>query len=77
MVEDEAVPDRSGNLDAPAPGAARTDGAMSERAKTTRSEFWTSRERDALVLGAVGAALLGTALAARALRRPLRLLGRL
>lgn len=77
MVEDEAVPDRRGNLDAPAPGAARIDGAMSERAKTTRSEFWTSRERDALVLGAVGAALLGTALAARALRRPLRLLGRL
>ena len=77
MVEDEAVPDRRGNLDAPAPGAARIDGAMSERAKTTRSEFWTSRERDALVLGAVGAALLGTALAARALRQPLRLLGRL
>ena len=76
MVEDEPRPDRRGNLDGPAPGRARIDGEAGERVKTTRSEFWTSRERDALVLGLAGMALLGTGLAARALRGPLRLKGR-
>ncbi|TFZ59360.1 SDR family NAD(P)-dependent oxidoreductase [Methylorubrum sp. Q1] len=76
MVQDGPVPDRRGNLDGPVPGPARIDGDARARAKTTRSEFWTSRERDALVLSVAGAALLGTALAARALRGPLRLLGR-
>ena len=76
MVEKEPVPDRRGNLDAPVPGGAIIDGAARERTKATRSEFWTSRERDTLVFGLAGAALLGTALAVRALSKPLRLLPR-
>lgn len=55
----------TGNLDAPAPGPARIDGRFARRAKATRSEFWTSGQRDLAVLALCGGALLGAAALAR------------
>lgn len=75
QLEDTEEPDRTGNLFKPAPGEAAVDGRFSSRTRTSRHEFWTSRERDLLVAGMAGAALLG--LASAAALAPRRLLRRL
>lgn len=75
QLEDTEEPDRTGNLFKPAPGEAAVDGRFSFRTRTSRHEFWTSRERDLLVAGMAGAALLG--LASAAALAPRRLLRRL
>ena len=76
MLSDEAAADRRGNLDAPVPGPAAIDGPAVDRTKTTRTEYWTSRERDLLVLGLAGAFLLGGAALARVASAPRRMLTR-
>lgn len=50
-----------GNLFEPAPGGAVIDGRFGDRTEPTRSEFWTSRERDFLVMGLTGALVVGFA----------------
>ena len=74
MLADEPARDRRGNLEAPVPGPAAIDGPAIGRAKTTRTEYWTSRERDALVLGVAGLFVLGGAALARLARSPRRAL---
>lgn len=69
------LPERAGNLDTPVPGDVGIDGSFGARTKRTRTEFWTSRERDLLVAGLAGVALVGLAGAA-ALAAPRRLLRR-
>ncbi|MER2267700.1 SDR family oxidoreductase [Methylobacterium oxalidis] len=76
QLEEEPVPDRAGNLFEPVPGVVGSEGRFGDRMKRTRSEFWTSRERDLLVLGLAGVATLGFAGLAAAARAPRRLLGR-
>ncbi|WP_336491505.1 SDR family oxidoreductase [Methylobacterium nigriterrae] len=76
QLEDEPAPDRAGNLFEPVPGAVGIDGRFGERTKHTRSEFWTSRERDLLVLGLTGAAILGLSGLAAIARVPRRLIAR-
>ncbi|AWN37189.1 SDR family oxidoreductase [Methylobacterium radiodurans] len=75
QLEDAEKPDRAGNLFEPAPGDAAVDGRFSSRMRTTRHAFWTSRERDLLVAGVAGAALLGLAGAVALATAPRRLLG--
>ena len=77
QLEDRERADRTGNLFEPAPGDAAIDGRFSERTRTTRREYWTSRDRDLLVAGMAGIAVLGLAGAVAAARAPRRLLGRL
>ena len=76
MMTEEKLPERAGNLDAPVPGEVGIDGRFSARTKRTRTEFWTSRERDLLIAGLGAAALLGLAGAAVLARGPRRLLPR-
>ncbi len=59
----DPAPDRTGNLDEPAEGAAAIDGPSTDRVQSTRSEIFTSRQRDLLKAGAAGI-LLGTGAAA-------------
>ncbi|WP_375463278.1 SDR family oxidoreductase [uncultured Methylobacterium sp.] len=73
----DALPDRAGNLDAPVPGDVGIDGRFTARTKRTRTEFWTSRERDLLVAGLAGVVLVGLAGAAAIASAPRRLLPRL
>ncbi|MGU3539468.1 SDR family oxidoreductase [Methylobacterium sp. A54F] len=77
QLDAEPMPPREGNLFAPVAGEPGIDGRFGDRTKTTRSEFWTSRERDLLVAGIAGCALLGVAGAAALARAPRRLLARL
>lgn len=60
---------REGNLDEPAAGPAAIDGRFSDRVKGTRTQFYTSRQRDAAKLGGLAAlaaaALTGFWLATR------------
>ncbi|GJE43913.1 hypothetical protein AEGHOMDF_3093 [Methylobacterium soli] len=58
------------------PGEVGIDGRFGSRTKATRSEFWSSRERDLLVAGLAGATLLGFAGLAALARAPRRLLPR-
>lgn len=76
MTADD-VPDRPGNLDAPVPGDAGIDGRFGERTKRTRTEFWTSRDRDLLLAGLAGLAFVALAGAAALAAAPPRLLPRL
>ncbi|MEA1832437.1 SDR family oxidoreductase [Methylobacterium durans] len=76
QLEERPVPDRAGNLFEPVPGDVGTDGRFGDRTRRTRSEFWTSRERDLVVLGLAGVAAIGVAGLAAAARAPRRLLGR-
>ncbi|MDP4023318.1 SDR family oxidoreductase [Methylobacterium sp. NEAU 140] len=71
------APDKAGNLHEPVPGEVGIDGRFSERTKATRTAFWTSRERDFLVMGVAGLALVGLAGAAALARAPRRLMRRL
>jgi NAD(P)-dependent dehydrogenase (short-subunit alcohol dehydrogenase family) len=77
QLEEAERADRTGNLFAPAPGDAAIDGRFSGRTRTTRREYWTSRDRDFLVAGLAGVAVLGLAGAIAAARAPRRLLDRL
>ena len=54
-----AVPE--GNLFEPVPGDPGIDGRFGDRTKTTQTEFWTSRNRDAALAGVVGLGVLGVA----------------
>jgi NAD(P)-dependent dehydrogenase (short-subunit alcohol dehydrogenase family) len=80
QLTDAPAPDKAGNLFDPVPGDVGIDGRFGARTKTTRSEFWTSRERDLLVAGLAGATILGfaglAALARTRRRLPRRLLPR-
>ncbi len=61
--------DKRGNLDEPVAGPAAIDGRFTDRVKTTRSQFYTSRQRDAAKLGGLtllaAAAVTGIVAAAR------------
>jgi hypothetical protein len=48
-----------GNLFKPATGPALVDGPFPERMQPTMTEFWTSRQRDAVMGGLAGLAVLG------------------
>ena len=48
-------PAKRGNLDEPAAGPAAIDGRFTDRVKPTRSQFYTSRQRDFLKLGGLAA----------------------
>ncbi|GBU19601.1 MULTISPECIES: SDR family oxidoreductase [Methylobacterium] len=74
QLSDGAMPDRKGNLFEPVPGPAATEGRFGDREKPTRTEFWTSRERDLLMLGVAGSVFLGSAAVAGLLSAPRRLL---
>ena len=76
QLTDETAPDKAGNLYDPVPGDVGIDGRFSERTKTSRGEFWTSRERDFLMMGVAGLAVAGLAGAAALARGPRRLLSR-
>ncbi|TXM70565.1 SDR family oxidoreductase [Methylobacterium sp. WL120] len=76
QMTDEDMADRAGNLDAPVPGDVGIDGRFGDRTKATRTAFWTSRERDLLMAGFAGIALVGLASAAAVARAPRRLLPR-
>ncbi len=67
LVDQEAPTTPEGNLFAPVPGDPGIDGRFAERVKSTRREFWTSRQRDTALAGMVGLGVLGvTTLAAPA-----------
>jgi len=57
--ETPSVPE--GNLFAPVPGDPGIDGRFTDRVKSTRREFWTSRDRDAALAGLAGFGALGVA----------------
>lgn len=76
QLEEAEKPDRAGNLFEPVPGEAAIDGRFSTRTRTTRQEFWTSRDRDLLLTGVAGAAILGFAGMVALASAPRRLLGR-
>lgn len=76
QLEEAEKPDRAGNLFEPVPGKAAIDGRFSTRTRTTRQEFWTSRDRDLLLTGVAGAAILGFAGMVALASAPRRLLGR-
>lgn len=59
------IPERPGNLDAPVPGPAAIDGRATDRVLPTRTEFFTSRQRDALLLAATGGIVVLSALLPR------------
>jgi hypothetical protein len=52
------------------------DGRFSDRTKSTRSAYWTSRDRDLLVAGLTGVVALGLFGVATLARAPRRLLPR-
>ncbi|MCK8787972.1 SDR family oxidoreductase [Roseomonas sp. NAR14] len=70
QLGDRPPPHPEGNLFAPVPGDPGVDGRFGQRVKPTRTEYWTSRHRDAAVAGAAALGLLGLA----ALAAPVRLL---
>ncbi len=80
LEEHEAPKVPEGNLFIPVGGDPGVDGRFADRVKSTRREFWTSRQRDTALAGLVGLGVLGvTALAAPAImvagllsRAPLR-----
>ncbi|MCJ2091779.1 SDR family oxidoreductase [Methylobacterium sp. J-072] len=72
QLSDTTIPDMQGNLYDPVPGEVGIDGRFTDRMKTTRGEFVTSRTRDLAVGGLAGLALLGLAAAAVAATRPRR-----
>jgi hypothetical protein len=76
QLTDEPAPDKAGNLFAPVPGPVGIDGRFSDRTKTTRSAYWTSRDRDLLVAGLTGVVALGLFGVATLARAPRRLLPR-
>lgn len=49
------APDKPGNLNEPARGPAVIDGRFADRVKDTRTQFYTSRQRDAAKLGGLAA----------------------
>jgi NAD(P)-dependent dehydrogenase (short-subunit alcohol dehydrogenase family) len=51
----DPVPDRAGNLDQAVPGPAQIDGPWPDRVKSTRTEIFSSRQRDLLKAGTAGA----------------------
>ena len=53
-----ATGSKTGNLDAPVPGPARIDGDATDRAISSRREFFTSRQRDMLKIG-IGGGIAG------------------
>ncbi len=59
QLDGEAPPAPEGNLNHPVPGDPGVDGRFGDRVKRTRSEFWTSRNREALLAGLLGAGALG------------------
>lgn len=65
------IGDKPGNLGEPVPGPARIDGDSTDRAITTRGEFFTSRQRDLLKAGVAGGLLAGGAAAGFGLSRML------
>lgn len=69
--------DRPGNLDEPVAGPAAIDGRWSDRVLATRSEYFTSRQRDGIrlaLVGGVGAlAAVGAASLMSRLASPARL----
>ena len=77
QLTDAPAPERAGNLTEPVPGDVGIDGRFRDRTKTARSEFWTSRERDFLVMGLAGLAVVGLAGAAALAGAPRRLLSRM
>ncbi len=76
----EPAAPQSGNLDAAVAGPAAIDGRFTDRVKATRSQFYTSRQRDVAKLGGLAAlaaaGLTGLWIAAREPRRPRRKPGR-
>jgi short-subunit dehydrogenase len=50
----EPIPERAGNLDEPAAGSAAIDGRSTARVSPTRTEFFTSSQRDAFLMAAAG-----------------------
>lgn len=76
QLTDEPAADKSGNLFEPVPGDVGIDGRFGARTKATRSEFWTTCDRDVLFAGLAGAGLvglLGVATIARRLTQSRRL----
>jgi NAD(P)-dependent dehydrogenase (short-subunit alcohol dehydrogenase family) len=63
------IGDRPGNLDQPVPGPARIDGDSTDRAISTRGEFFTSTQRDLLKAGIAGGLLASGAAAGFGLSR--------
>ncbi|KQO49777.1 short-chain dehydrogenase [Methylobacterium sp. Leaf86] len=61
----EPIPERIGNLDAPVLGPAAIDGRATDRVVSTRTEFFTSRQRDAFLLAASGGVIALSALLPR------------
>ena len=55
------MPARDCNVEHPAPGPTAIDGHFSERVRSARSQFYTSRQRDGVKLGGL-AALAGAGL---------------
>jgi len=73
QLTDAPAPDKAGNLFEPVPGPARIDGRFTDRTETTRSEYWTSRERDWALAGLGGIAAIGFVGALALARGPRRL----
>ncbi len=65
QLEDRPVSHPDGNLFEPIPGERGVDGRFSDRVRHTRTEFWTSRQRD-VFYGAIATGLAGASLAAAA-----------
>ena len=63
------IGDKPGNLDHPVTGPARIDGDSTDRAISSRREFFTSTQRDLLKAGIAGALLTGGAAAGFGLSR--------
>ncbi len=62
QLQDGEVPTTpEGNLFQPVGGDPGIDGRFGDTVKSTRTEFWTSRSRDALLAGLLGAGVLGAA----------------
>ena len=61
QLDGEAPATPQGNLYDPVPGDPGIDGRFGDKVKSTRTEFWTSRNRDALLAGLLGAGALGAA----------------
>lgn len=61
QLSDERFAENEGNLFKPGDGPARLHGPFGDRTSSARQAFWTSRQRDAVVLGGVAflAAQLG------------------
>ncbi len=65
QLEDKPVANPQGNLFEPIPGERGIDGRFTDRVKQTRTEFWTSRQRDVfygtIATGVAGATLMAIA----------------